>query len=284
MRKIFSIVMLGILMISSGVYARGVNEYDVPVEAMHYSREADKKSMADEAIIHTAKVVDENGKFKYIVSFKPLTFSGLEGRVTNLFVLDEKGVKTQAKKTDSKDKIDFEFTVDGQNKSEIEIAVWVDAMDEIAGGTPGAGEQKAILKLDWSKVDFKTPAIKENKEVKKPESKTDEIKISINGKIIDMETKPYIENGRTMVPVRFISEALGLKVDWKAETQTVVIDEKINLTIGKAEIEKNGQKTKIDSPAVIKESRTFVPLRAIAEISGAKVDWNGEARTVLINK
>ena len=52
----------------------------------------------------------------------------------------------------------------------------------------------------------------------------------------------------------------------------------------KAEIEKDGVKTKIDAPAVIKESRTFVPLRAIAEISGAKVDWNAETRTVIIKK
>lgn len=281
MNKLFLTIMMLILMMTSSVLAAGEN-YDLPVEIIHYSREAGKKSMANEAIIHTAKVKEENGKSIYTVSFKPLQFSGLEGKVTNLFVISGSS-KTEAKKTEKSDKTDFEFSRDMLKEKEIEIAVWVDAMDELAGGTPGAGEQKAILSLDWSNVDVKSQNNKENK-VKVEEKNSDLIKINVNGKEVQMDTKPYIENGRTMVPVRFISEALGLKVDWNGEVQTVSIDEKINLTIGKAEIEKDGVKTKIDAPAVIKESRTFVPLRAIAEISGAKVDWNAETRTVIIKK
>ena len=88
-----------------------------------------------------------------------------------------------------------------------------------------------------------------------------------------------------MVPLRFISEALGEKVDWNGDTKTVIIgDNKATLKIGSNEINAAGKTITIDSPAVIKNSRTFVPLRAISEILGAKVEWNGETRTVSITK
>ena len=88
-----------------------------------------------------------------------------------------------------------------------------------------------------------------------------------------------------MVPLRFISEALGEKVDWNGDTKTVIIgDNKATLKIGSNEINTAEKKITIDSPAVIKNSRTFVPLRAISEILGAKVEWNGETRTVSITK
>ena len=81
------------------------------------------------------------------------------------------------------------------------------------------------MSLDWSNVDVKLQNNKENK-VKTEEKNSDLIKINVNDKEVQMDTKPYIENGRTMVPVRFISEALGLKVDWNGEVQKVSIDEK----------------------------------------------------------
>ena len=88
-----------------------------------------------------------------------------------------------------------------------------------------------------------------------------------------------------MVPLRFISEALGEKVNWKSETKTVVIgDNKASLVIGSKEIDSNGKNIAIDSPAVVKNSRTFVPLRAISEILGAKIEWDGVTKTVKINK
>ncbi len=49
----------------------------------------------------------------------------------------------------------------------------------------------------------------------------------VNGDIVTLDTPSQIVNGRTMVPVRFVSEALGEKVDWDADTKTVIIGDKL---------------------------------------------------------
>jgi|GEM_PF-6139890 len=93
---------------------------------------------------------------------------------------------------------------------------------------------------------------------------------------------PYIsEEGRTMVPLRAISESLGAVVDWNAESKTVTItlgDSKVEVVID-AQLP-DGMGTAVLSA----EGRTFVPLRYVAEALGAVVDWNAETRTVTINK
>ena len=67
-----------------------------------------------------------------------------------------------------------------------------------------------------------------------------EISMTLNGKPIIAEVQPFIENGRTMVPVRFISEAFGASVDWNDALKLVTITAgegtNINLTIGSNEI------------------------------------------------
>ena len=49
-------------------------------------------------------------------------------------------------------------------------------------------------------------------------------------------------------------------------------------------LETNEQKTiELDSPPVIVDSRTLVPVRAISDALGVKVDWDSETRSVLLN-
>ena len=48
-------------------------------------------------------------------------------------------------------------------------------------------------------------------------------KVYLNNKEIDLDVPALVQNGRTMVPVRFISESLNAKVDWDADTSTVII-------------------------------------------------------------
>ncbi len=79
---------------------------------------------------------------------------------------------------------------------------------------------------------------------------------------------PVIENGRTLVPVRFVAESLGAEITWNSDTQTVVIfsdDDFISITIGKDEMILNDETIALDVPAKIENGRTLVPLRAISE-------------------
>jgi len=109
---------------------------------------------------------------------------------------------------------------------------------------------------------------------------------SIEQKALD--TAPYIdaETSRTMVPARVISESFGALVNWDAEAQTVTIvsgNNTIVLTIGKSEAMVNGETKLLDSPAVIKNGRTMVPLRFVSEELGKSVDYAQYSSQVLIS-
>lgn len=112
-----------------------------------------------------------------------------------------------------------------------------------------------------------------------------DIKITLDGKEIKSDVSAYIENDRTLVPIRFISEQLGYEVKWNDETRVVNILDKnktIKLKIDSKDIKVNGKDLKMDVAPVIKRDRTFVPLRFVAEHMGLKVDWDATSYTVIL--
>ncbi len=113
------------------------------------------------------------------------------------------------------------------------------------------------------------------------------IKVVINGVEQKYDVMPVIINGRTLVPMRGIFEALGAEITWIDATKTVVgsRDRKfIKLRIDSDTVYVNGaeQEKKLDVPATIINSRTMVPVRFIAESFGETVNWNADTRTVEI--
>lgn len=113
------------------------------------------------------------------------------------------------------------------------------------------------------------------------------ISVTVDGKTVNFpDAKPFIDgNGRTLIPVRFVTEALGAKVEWKAEVKEVYVTKdtvKISLRINDRDIVVNNEIKTMDTKAIIKEDRTFVPIRYVAEGLGAKVGWNDGTKTVII--
>jgi hypothetical protein len=102
-----------------------------------------------------------------------------------------------------------------------------------------------------------------------------------DGVSFSSDTAPYISaDNRTMLPLRLIAEAFGAKVDWDAASRTAIITQN-----------NNSLRIVIDQPlpndmgtAVIRNDRTFVPIRYISEAFGAKVDWDAQAQTVTITQ
>ncbi len=99
------------------------------------------------------------------------------------------------------------------------------------------------------------------------------------------DTPPVIKEGRTLIPVRAISEAMGADVAWNAEEKTVTItkDAKIiifNLTENKVYVDE--AEIIIDVPAEVMNNRTMVPLRFIAEQLGINVEYDEEMQTIVI--
>lgn len=115
------------------------------------------------------------------------------------------------------------------------------------------------------------------------DAQTNDIRINFNGKEINMTEKPFIEGGRTLVPIRFIAENMGLKVDWNENSKQVLVtssNTKITLTINENKAYVNEKEIILDTKAIISDSRTYVPVRFIAESMGLKVDWNETSRTI----
>lgn len=116
---------------------------------------------------------------------------------------------------------------------------------------------------------------------------TKDIKIEIDGKNVVSDVAPFINNERTLVPIRVISENLGYNVNWDNNSRKVTVknnDKTIELFIGKKNVFVNGVNNSIDVAPIIKSERTFVPLRFISESFDNDVKWDNNSRTVKINK
>lgn len=92
------------------------------------------------------------------------------------------------------------------------------------------------------------------------------------------DVTPYLAEGdRTLVPLRFISEAFGAEVEWDGDTQTITITDSntaVVMNIGSMEYTVNGAKNEMDVAPVIANERTMVPLRAIVEALDKQVYYN----------
>lgn len=111
---------------------------------------------------------------------------------------------------------------------------------------------------------------------------------TVNGTPKTLDAPPFVTaNGRTMVPVRFITELLGALVDWDNTTRKVTVrldTSMVILTIGSTTAVVNAQNQTLDAPAQISHDRTFVPLRFISEAFGLTVDYNNTTRTITITR
>ncbi|MBQ7040112.1 MAG: copper amine oxidase N-terminal domain-containing protein, partial [Clostridia bacterium] len=109
------------------------------------------------------------------------------------------------------------------------------------------------------------------------------ITVILNGEQLQFDVEPIIINGRTMVPMRAIFEALGCTVAWDGDTQQAIgikNGNKVVVAIGNTAAYIGGEFTEIDQPPVLMNSRTLVPLRFVSEAYGCEVDWNGDTQTV----
>lgn len=91
----------------------------------------------------------------------------------------------------------------------------------------------------------------------------------------NQQAAPFYEGDTMMVPLRFIAERLGHEVTYNGQTNSVEImaDPAVRLVIGEREITVNGTAQSIDQPAMEREGRTYVPLRAVSQSLGKTVVW-----------
>ncbi|MBQ7661546.1 MAG: copper amine oxidase N-terminal domain-containing protein [Clostridia bacterium] len=127
-----------------------------------------------------------------------------------------------------------------------------------------------------------------------PATQKTEVKLTIgqttayvNGKAELLDAAPIIEGGRTLMPLRFIAEAMGAKVDWSAATSTATLDDgtnKVVVTLNSNTAYVNGKPELLDAAPTVIGGRTLLPVRFIAESFGAEVAWDGATSTATLTK
>lgn len=112
-----------------------------------------------------------------------------------------------------------------------------------------------------------------------------DISVFINGNKLSFDVSPVIQNGRTLVPMRALFEALGANVHWHEESQHaqgvapgVVVD----INIGEQTMHRNTVEVNLDVPAQIINDRTMIPLRVVSECFGMNVDWDGDNNNIYL--
>lgn len=109
--------------------------------------------------------------------------------------------------------------------------------------------------------------------------------VSVDSRTLVFDVPPVTQDGRTLVPLRTIFEALGASVEWDANTRTVVATKgptAIKLTIGSKTAYVSGQPILLDVPGTVVGGRTLVPLRFVGEGLGADVVYHANTNTVSI--
>ncbi|MBT2293174.1 copper amine oxidase N-terminal domain-containing protein [Paenibacillus albidus] len=113
------------------------------------------------------------------------------------------------------------------------------------------------------------------------------LRVVVDGNKINFpDALPFLDaKNRVQVPVRFVSEALGAKVGWVPASKTVTIElngKKLALVIGKKQYTVDNVKKTMDTAALMKTERTFVPLRFVSEGLGVGVKWDQAVSTAYI--
>lgn len=118
------------------------------------------------------------------------------------------------------------------------------------------------------------------------------ITVLVNGKKVSFpDAQPYSERNRVMIPIRFVSEALGAKVTYqktqdgarvRREVGITLDDSKIYMNVNSDTVLVNDRIVKIDVPARAQQDRVYVPLRFVSEALGANVGWSQANRQVTI--
>lgn len=123
--------------------------------------------------------------------------------------------------------------------------------------------------------------------------KVQEVPVMMDGQFFKSDVPSFVYIDRTLVPVRFVAESLGAKVEWEQKTKTATIiqgDKTIKLTIDSSKAVVNNETKNLDKNSIPKlvtfannDSRTMVPVRLISEVLGYDVGWDQANKVASIN-
>ncbi|WP_296976762.1 stalk domain-containing protein [Thermobacillus sp. ZCTH02-B1] len=108
---------------------------------------------------------------------------------------------------------------------------------------------------------------------------------TVGDKTFTLDVAPFVENGVTYLPLRFVSDQLGGSVGWDGQAKKATLlrgDRLLELRLGSETYIVNGERKPAPAQIRIKNGRTLVPVRLVSEQLGLKVTWNKQDKTVTI--
>jgi len=97
---------------------------------------------------------------------------------------------------------------------------------------------------------------------------------------------PFIDaNNRTQVPFRIVLESFGATVEWNAAGRVAIAEKDgvtVRVPIGTHFVYRNGEQFINDTSSLVRDGRTYLPIRLVLESFGAEVNWDAATRTVLV--
>ncbi|QUH25055.1 stalk domain-containing protein [Serpentinicella alkaliphila] len=257
------------------------------VEPSGLKLEVKDSAIVDKDITLVAQVLDANGN--------PIALGQQLASVTPEFFVIKKPngsiVETREKSTlltDMRRTGKSDITIASNKEGHAEIQVVITAVVNTPTALDPAATTTYVVS-DKIEVHFgATPVVKEVPGAKSVVLTIDNAASVVDGKVQTLDVAPFIQNGRTFVPVRFIAEALGAEVSFTQNAQgltdTVTLtreDKVVTMTIGATTLTvvADGKTTTVTSdvaPQVV-SGRTVLPFRALAEAMGAEVDYGMKA-------
>lgn len=137
-------------------------------------------------------------------------------------------------------------------------------------------------KVTWDHKTQSITAVKGDRTVKLSIGST---KAFINGQETSLDVPAEIFEGYTYVPIRFVSEALGAKINWNQEKRVIEIGtDAAKVVAASIDVVINGKLNPFEQQAYLKGDTAMVPLRGIFQELGAQVTWNQEAAVIIAQK
>ena len=203
------------------------------------------------------------------------------GEKVTITVTPDKGYKVKSVKVKDQKGKELSTTINKDKTYSFEmpasqVSIEVEFVKEEMKQEPKKEEKKSEPKL---KVKLK---IGSQKMIKTENGKEIEVKVDV---------APFIRDSRTMMPVRYAAETLGIEVKWDKQTRTVIMtdkDKKILIPIDTNKIIVDGKEYLSDVKPVIENSRTYLSISNLAKALGLEegkdISWNQETKEVTITR
>jgi hypothetical protein len=145
-------------------------------------------------------------------------------------------------------------------------------------------EQLAYLKIETRKIDERLKRL-EARLIQPIILTLGQAEARQGDTVTNLAKAPYVKEGRTMLPFRFIGEAMGAEVVWEGAAKQAIFkrgSQMVRLTIGSKQAELNGSLVELDAAPELADSVTMVPVRFVADGLGARIEWLPEQKQVII--